>query len=648
MSALQLKNANTTRAVCGCTVRAIADLRLGTQLLEREGLVKESFRSGARKCPDLRSVWQGYVRREIDSAASIERGLVLEGSFKGFKKLLDFTCQECDTREEGPAIRSWLSKVTSTPGTTPNWLLADIKERVRSLLSSRKGRGWWRGARILVPDQKGCAELPRSGGGTLSVPGEMWGVEERYRVSAVRTKGKMRIVSMQPALVKQLLRPVHDDLYSWISSQPWIVRGDVEASHYETILSSLEEGESFISGDYSAATDNLNLDAVMTVVDVICESLPEEMSDVLRKSFKDISVFSKHGSGRVVRGSMMGSFCSFPILCILNRVLIDIARGEKTTKKPRRAVAVNGDDCLFGGNREVYDRWEFFTGLVGLVVNREKSGFSKKILELNSQPARVEKGKVILSRKLNMGFLRVQPFEESSPVEALLRTSRQCSWANQCWLLTHPHVRRILESSRTPVHLLTRREWKMLVRKGWFRRSCCLRGDDAVSDAPRRSIPTIRAEALDTSSEEAEALLRMLSDIYTLDWVRKERGAAPGPPPLRRVFRELGEFPIRVERSRVRVRRTWIAPVYSWLTWWLCCSTKSPTWRPPSWAVELMDRHWPREVDFLHRSPLWVPEQPSLCFDREAVITRGRDFPPCLPSDLVPVVSDGARYYVLQ
>jgi hypothetical protein len=242
-----------------------------------------------------------------------------------------------------------------------------------------------------IPDQQGCYEVTTRDGGTLACgPAEYSGDRGLVRLGVAKAKGKLRVVTMQSAEVKRVLTPVHNALYDHISSFGWCVRGDVLKEDFEAVIDDLREGEEIISGDYSAATDNIYLDAVMEIVDVLSSSpeLTALEKEVLTESFTNIrcQLTSCPLSERVPinRGSMMGNLVSFPLLCLLNKACHEIACDLSDFGPGGRVGRFNGDDCCFAGDARFFDTWVRITSAFGLVVNGEKTGRSARWCELNS------------------------------------------------------------------------------------------------------------------------------------------------------------------------------------------------------------------------------------------------------------------------
>jgi len=101
---------------------------------------------------------------------------------------------------------------------------------------------------------------------------------------------------------------------------------------------------------------------------------------------------------------MMGNLLSFPILCLINKACFDICCDLTWGQGKRRVGRFNGDDCMFAGDEAFFHLWEKVTSTFGLVVNRQKTGFSKTWLDLNSQPYHVPTSSLVPRHCLS--FLR--------------------------------------------------------------------------------------------------------------------------------------------------------------------------------------------------------------------------------------------------
>jgi hypothetical protein len=156
----------------------------------------------------------------------------------------------------------------------------------------------------------------------------------------------------------------------------------------------------WVSGDYSAATDGLNLwftknafEASLVrsqlkpldkdlLRDVLYEQKIHYPETMVKKSGGALSSFTQ------TNGQLMGSVLSFPILCTINLVCYWVAlerylkRGVKMEDLP---VLVNGDDILFRSNPELYSLWLEETSRVGFSLSLGKNYVHPKVLTVNSQ-----------------------------------------------------------------------------------------------------------------------------------------------------------------------------------------------------------------------------------------------------------------------
>jgi len=389
-------------------------------------------------CLDLASSWKECVPEILSRVPKKKHLWSVTSALKSCSRLFDRRCDTCDAVSSEKAIRSWLASISDreTMGSMGDLSRADLlsylKMRSRILVD-----GW--GARLVrarkesvdpsggsdvyFPDQQGCLEASRASGGTMSVSvaRSMLSPSNHLRVACAKTKGKNRVVTVQPARVKRILRPVHTALYDHISSFGWCVRGEVTSEDFLAVSSDRRDGESFISGDYSSATDKIYLLAVEAMVEVLLESpsLSSEERSELMGSFRDLEVFtgspcSLEYEGRVSRGQMMGNLVSFPLLCILNKVCFDLTC-DLSGHRSGRIGRFNGDDCLFSGDRHFYETWQRVTAAFGFVVNTSKTGFSPRFGELNSRCFDYKRGRFL--RKISLSFLR--PVERNCPGDIL-------------------------------------------------------------------------------------------------------------------------------------------------------------------------------------------------------------------------------------
>jgi len=429
----------------------------------------------------------------------------MESMIKGSKRIFDFSCIPCDRIASRASCEAWKQHVAKEARMPPaDWVNDPIwllKRRVRELAggwgrkleNKRKnigdgdyGPSDCRDRGVYVPDQQGCLENSRLEGGTLGTSTEAHSSDDSLvRLGVAKTKGKFRTVTMQSARVKKILRPVHEALYDHLSESGWLVRGDVSREDFEAVFNDKRKGEKIISGDYTAATDNIYLEAVSAIVDVLaeCAELTEEERKVLVGSFTNLrwvgseylglDVEERRGveTHPIKRGSMMGNLVSFPLLCLLNKACFDMACDISYGSGERRIGRFNGDDCLFPGNEGFFALWRKITGSYGLVVNESKTGIEDHWADLNSQPcSSARKG---LNPKPVLSFLR--PFQKQA--DGMLRdvcnSIKGLRRDVQAWIL---NVAMRHEISLRPLCVadLPKRTTQYLLRKSWFRRAIFL------------------------------------------------------------------------------------------------------------------------------------------------------------------------------
>ncbi len=155
----------------------------------------------------------------------------------------------------------------------------------------------------------------------------------------------------------------------------------------------------WMSGDYSAATDNIKIFYTKMVLE---ESLKharysEETKESLRSVLYEQELnypekFSLENQAlrpeMQTQGQLMGSILSFPILCILNFCIYWMAL-ERTTGRMFRAkdlpVLVNGDDILFRTEDTLYANWLELIKEVGFELSVGKNYNHKSYLTVNSK-----------------------------------------------------------------------------------------------------------------------------------------------------------------------------------------------------------------------------------------------------------------------
>jgi len=193
----------------------------------------------------------------------------------------------------------------------------------------------------------------------------------------------------------------------------------------------LSKGQSFVSGDYEAATDRIHLHYTLftcnsmldrttfTFPQILVDQYGQQcLEDWFRRyslhSFGSIFVanspldteagseflswntrlHSQSGDNdtktvkeenkcvqftQVKRGQMMGHILSFPLLCIINKSASSMCLPKD------RFIRINGDDVLFPASKQEYRLWERNTRHVGLKKSVGKNYYSRNMAMINSE-----------------------------------------------------------------------------------------------------------------------------------------------------------------------------------------------------------------------------------------------------------------------
>jgi hypothetical protein len=223
--------------------------------------------------------------------------------------------------------------------------------------------------------------------------GEVGGVSESWSRLPVKPAGlteplKVRIVTKSNWFL-QLLTPIQKAWHSKMRQHPvfQLMGGvDVEIA-LEGML--LKKGEKVVSGDYSAATDNIFLEYTRYAAECMLERTELVLSEDLKQyepfirrlvihSLTQSELHVGASTSPITRGQMMGHILSFPLLCVINRAASCMA-------VPRdRFMRINGDDVIFPASEKEYNRWKSATRCVGLEFSVGKNYYSRDLALVNS------------------------------------------------------------------------------------------------------------------------------------------------------------------------------------------------------------------------------------------------------------------------
>nr|WPR16788.1 MAG: RNA-dependent RNA polymerase [Lwood associated botourmia-like virus] len=284
-----------------------------------------------------------------------------------------------------PSVRSaWEQNALSKPPPTSPEYLSFVKREVTQLFSSCWDRnyGYHVGSYVANPTARveigSRADLLWSGRRS-----EFFTLTTREtdlfplftaRYKEVQSAGKKRPLLIYDDKV-DLLAPLHLLMYNHLRKYDWLLCGPPS----EDVMSSVCTGEYQTSVDLVSATDGLRHDVTKTILDALFFTSVKIPHSIRSLAFASLSPVFRDGEGvhrRVSHGQMMGSYLSFPLLCIQSYCAARWAARFDCNAR----FLVNGDDCVISANRVVtvqdYPQ--------GYRLNDDKTIRAKNVVEINS------------------------------------------------------------------------------------------------------------------------------------------------------------------------------------------------------------------------------------------------------------------------
>nr|WAK77851.1 MAG: RNA-dependent RNA polymerase [Botourmiaviridae sp.] len=356
-------------------------------------------------------------------------------AWQSIKKSLPASCS-CMTK---PLMEKLVEGFARPRRELPAGYLRFIQQQTRRLFPKGWDLGYEEQVLLTSPPLSSTIESPRSKGGCLGTEIDhdsflteaLRGVSRPDRprpeaeVIVVQSAGKPRPLTKFGA-DELLLRPLHKTIYNHLSKCRWLARGDVT----DEMLSKAGFNDDGIltSGDYASATDNLSIEvaevmveAMMSTSSIVPQAVRSRASEILRPFLYWLEDDGHGGKERhdvgVPRiGQMMGSYLSFPLLCMQNRMAFIWSlrlSGLSWKEVVRTPCLINGDDILFQSSSEVSERWMSTVGGLGLEVERTKTSVDVEYGSLNSTLLRRVGGYLRVVPTLRFGRLRESEFVTS-------------------------------------------------------------------------------------------------------------------------------------------------------------------------------------------------------------------------------------------
>jgi len=194
----------------------------------------------------------------------------------------------------------------------------------------------------------------------------------RLRLSEVPTSGKVRKLGV-PTHNFELLAPLHKAVYQQLTKQKWLLRGPPKGKRIKSVCTK----EFQTSVDLVSATDGLMLDVADAALGAALSKaccIPGKIRELAHLSLRAQLEVKGVGKGEVTFGQMMGTYLSFPLLCIQSYLAARWAGGKDAE------ILINGDDCLMSSNyNDVIARYP-----PGFQINYKKTTVKANVAEINS------------------------------------------------------------------------------------------------------------------------------------------------------------------------------------------------------------------------------------------------------------------------
>nr|UJQ92802.1 MAG: putative RNA-dependent RNA polymerase [Narnaviridae sp.] len=233
----------------------------------------------------------------------------------------------------------------------------------------------------------------------------------RAKVAEVLEPLKVRLITAMHALRTFVAKPLQQALWRHLRNFPpfQLIGEEISTGVIRDLLDrhkalfGLEDEDDldFVSGDYSAATDGLDIRASKLILEEILTHLnPDEaslapfMRAILYEQVLEYPAWAELAPVLQKNGQLMGSILSFPILCIANLFTYVASLPDKQRELVlqgrlsihRLPVIVNGDDILFRASDAFYTRWLQSIQTVGFVPSVGKNFRHKRFFTVNSVP----------------------------------------------------------------------------------------------------------------------------------------------------------------------------------------------------------------------------------------------------------------------
>lgn len=293
-------------------------------------------------------------------------------SVNSLKRNLPAGCR----RHAVSAYPTWKKQATSLPPPSPPEFLAFVRKKVRSLFPFGWDRDYYdfvinhRPNASARADTKKHAAAEWKGRQSEFIQAALGrGAPESFSVkyTEVLSAGKIRPLTIYPTSI-EVLAPLHKLLYRHLQRKDWLLSGPPT----ESIISAFAgDFTDFTSIDLVNATDNLSLEVSEAILGSLLAKSRHIPGKIKLSAFA--ALHPVVNGEEVTHGQMMGSYLSFPLLCLHSYLA-----ASYSTRGMKASILVNGDDTAIGTNGRIGPYPE------GYKQNELKTIKSRNVIEINS------------------------------------------------------------------------------------------------------------------------------------------------------------------------------------------------------------------------------------------------------------------------
>lgn len=353
-------------------------LRRKCKMIVKLLAVDQSLKPLSKRIPSR--ITCGSLRRVLRSMYPPELTVVQELSIKTAAKAEVQPCKHCEVLQ-CEQLDSWRSARLR-----PAVVDSDHLDRFGAALAANVPQGWNLRKVPYIPNGHATLDARRSEGGNWNAGS----FSEDFRTELVYSSGKPRVVTLYSEFNVSILTPLHHSLYSFLKQKGWLLVGSPTQERLREMFSE-SIGTMWHSFDYESATDNIKTAYVQRAVDELIDKGDGLTYDELR-CLRVLGTSVLDGSAAST-GQPMGSPMSFPLLCLVNKTVVDMAltdlliKGEISFKEwTSHRCLINGDDLLTKSTSsgDIVEGIRRHGASVGLVVNMSKTMSSPEYGEINS------------------------------------------------------------------------------------------------------------------------------------------------------------------------------------------------------------------------------------------------------------------------